>query len=92
MNPSWAAVVAAGALFAVVDWRWIKRPFFGALLVAGIGGGIIVVNVSPFSFGTGGYYMEGVLLSALSALALAGYVFAIVAQFIWRRIGGRGPS
>lgn len=92
MNPSWAAVVAAGALFAVVDWRWIKRPVFGALLVAGIGGGVIVVNASPFSFGTGGYYMEGVLLSAVSALALAGYVFAIVVQFIWRRIGSRGPS
>ena len=92
MNPSWAAVVAAGVLFAVVDWRWIKRPVFGALLIAVIGGGVIVVNLSPFSFGTGGYYIEGVLLAALSALALAGYVFAIVVQFIWRRVGSRGPS
>ena len=88
----WAAVVVAGALFAVVDWRWIKRPVFGALLVAGVLGGTIVINVSPFTFGTGGYYMEGVILSAGSALALVGYVFAMAGQFACRRIGGRGPS
>jgi hypothetical protein len=29
----WAAVVVAGALLAVADWRWIKRPVFGALSV-----------------------------------------------------------
>jgi hypothetical protein len=65
----WAAVVVAGALLAVADWRWIKRPVFGALLVAGVLGGAIVINVSPFTFGTGGYYMEGVIISAGSALA-----------------------
>jgi hypothetical protein len=88
----WAVVVVAGVLCAFGDWRWIKRPVFGVLLVAGIVGGIIVTNVSPFNFATGGYYMEGVILAALSALALAGYVFAIVIQFIWRRVRGRHRS
>jgi hypothetical protein len=76
----------------MVDWRWIKRPVCGVLLVAGIVGGIIVTNVSPFTFGTGSYYMEGVLISAGSALALAGYVLAAIGQFASRRIRGHGPS
>jgi hypothetical protein len=88
----WAAIVVAGAVLAVVDWRWIKRPVCGALLVGAVGGGIIVTNVSPFTFGTGGHYMEGVLISAGSALALVGYVLAAVGQFAWRRISGHGPS
>jgi hypothetical protein len=88
----WAAVVVAGALLAVVDWRWIKRPVFRALLVAGVLGGAIVINVSPFTFGTGGYYMEGVIISAGSALALVGYVCTIVGQFAYRRIRGHGSS
>jgi hypothetical protein len=88
----WAAVVVAGALLAAVDWRWIKRPVCGALLVAGVGGGIIVTNVSPFTFGTGSYYMEGVLIAAGSALALVGYVVAALGQFACRRIRGHGPS
>ena len=88
----WTAVVVAGALLAIVDWRWTRRPVFRALLVTGIVGGIIVTNVSPFDFVTGGYYMEGVIISGGSALALAGYVFAIVVQFIWRRFSARDPS
>ena len=88
----WAAVVVAGALLAVVDWRWIKRPVFGALLVLGVLGGAIATNVSPFTFGTGGYYMEGVIISAGSALALVGYVCAIAGQFACRRIGGHDHS
>ena len=89
---AWAAVVVAGALFAVVDWRWIRRPIFGLLLAAGVGGGIVVTQVSPFTFGAGGYYMEGVLVAAGSALALTGYVFAAGCQFARRRIGRHGPS
>lgn len=82
----------AGAVLTVVDWRWIRRPVCGALLIAGIIGGIIVTNVSPFTFGTGSYYMEGVLISAGSALALVGYVLAAVGQFVCRRIRRHGPS
>ena len=89
---AWAAVVAAGALFAVVDWRWIGRPIFGVLLAAGVGGGIVVTQVSPFTFGAGGYYMEGVLVAAGSALALTGYVFAAGGQFLRRCLGRHGPS
>ena len=88
----WAAVVIAGAVLAVVDWRWIKRPVCGALLVTGGVGGIIVTKESPFTFGTGSYYMGGVLISAGSALALVGYVFAAIGQFVRRRISGHGPS
>ena len=82
----------AGGVLAVVDWRWIRRPVCGALLVIGIVGGIIVTNVSPFTFGTGSYYMEGVLITAGSALALAGYALAAIGQFARQRIRGHGPS
>ena len=81
-----------GAALAIVDWRWIKRPACGALLVIGIVGGIIVTNASPFTFGTGSYYMEGVLISAGSALALVGYVLAAIGHFVCRRIRRHGPS
>jgi hypothetical protein len=88
----WVGVVAIGALFAILDWRWIGRPLFGALLAAGVAGGIVITKVSPFDFSSGGYFMEGVLLSAGSALALVGYVIAAVWQFArqWlRRHGGQ---
>jgi hypothetical protein len=89
---TWAGVVAVGALLAVVDWRQIRRPVFGVLLVAGVVAGLIIEQVSPFSFGGGSHYMEGVLLSAGSALALTGYVFAAVGQFVCPSTGGRRPS
>jgi len=88
----WAGIVVVGVLFAVVDRRWIRRPVLGVLLVAGIVGGFVVEQVSPFSFGTRNHFMEGVLLSAGSALALIGYVFAVIWQFVRRRIGGHSPS
>ena len=88
---AWAAVVVAGALLAVVDWRWIRRPVFGVLLAAGVGVGIIVTKVSPFTFGTGGYYMEGVIAAAGSALALTGYVFGAGWHFFRRLIRRHGP-
>jgi len=84
----WAGVVAIGALFAVLDRRWTRRPIFGVLLLAGVVGGLITTDVSPFSFGGGSYYMQGVLISAGSALALVGYVFAMVFQFALRLLGG----
>ncbi len=65
---------------------------FGLLLVAGIGGGFIVEKVSPFSFGAGDHYMEGVILSAGSALGLIGYVFAVGWHFVSRSIGGPSPK
>ena len=85
----WTGVVAAGALLAVVDRRWIGRPVCGVLLVAGVGAGFVIEEVSPFSFGGGSHYMEGVLVSAGSALGLIGYVLAAIWQFVRRRIGGR---
>ena len=78
----WGGVIAIGALFAVLDRRWIRRPLFAVLLVAGVIGGLIITRVSPFTFGGGDHYMEGVILSAGSALALAGYAFAVVWGFV----------
>jgi hypothetical protein len=88
----WAGVVAVGALLAVIDRRQIRCPVFGLLLAAGIVAGFVIEQLSPFSFGAGSYYMDGVLVSAGSALALIGYVFAVVWQFGRQRIGGRRPS
>jgi formate hydrogenlyase subunit 3/multisubunit Na+/H+ antiporter MnhD subunit len=88
----WAGIVVVGALLAVIDRRQIRRPVFGLLLVAAVVGGFIVEKVSPFSFGVRNYYMEGVIISAGSALALIGYIFAVVWQFVRRRIGWHSPS
>jgi hypothetical protein len=88
----WAGVVAAGCLLAVVDRRWIRYPVFGVLLVSGVGGGFLVEKVSPFSFGVESHYMEGVIVSAGSALALIGYVLALAWQLVRRRIGVHTPS
>ena len=85
----WAGVGVFGALLAIVDRRQIRRPVFGVLLVIGVVAGFIIEQVSPFSFGVGSHYMEGVLVSAGSALALIGYV---ITQFVCRSIGARRPS
>ena len=84
----WAGVIAIGAVLAILDRRWTRWPLFGVLLVTGVVGGLIITEVSPFSFGGGSYYMQGVLISAGSALALVGYVFAMVFQFALRLLGG----
>lgn len=92
----WAGIVVAGALLAVVDRRQLKFPVLGVLLAAGIVAGFVIEQLSPFSFGAGSYYMDGVLLSAGSALALIGYVFAVVWAVVWqfarRRSGAGRPS
>ena len=81
---AWAGVVVIGILLAVLDRQWIRWPLFGALLVTGVGGGLIITEISPFSFGGGSYYMQGVLIAAGSALAVVGYVFAIAWLFALR--------
>ena len=47
----WGGVIAIGALLAVLDQRWIRRPLSAVLLVAGVIGGLIITRVSPFTFG-----------------------------------------
>jgi hypothetical protein len=74
----WGGIIAIGVLLAVVDWRWIGRPLFAVLLVAGVIRGLIITKVSPFTFAGGDHYMEGLILAAGSALALAGYALAVV--------------
>ena len=84
----WAGIVAVGVGLAILDRRWIRRPLFAVLLLAGIVGGLIITKVSPFTFVGGDHYMEGVIVSAASALAMIGYVFAAAWQFARRRLGG----
>lgn len=74
----WGGIAAIGALLAVLDWRWIGLPVFAVLLVAGVIGGLIITEVSPFTFAGGDHYIEGLILAAGSALALAGYAPAVV--------------
>ena len=86
-----AVLIAIGAVLAISDWRWIQRPYLGVLLIAGLGAGLITTQVSPFNFADGGYYMQGVLVAAGAALALAGYVLGAVLQFAIRHVRGRRP-
>jgi hypothetical protein len=93
---TWGAVVAVGALLALLERRWTKWPWLGLLPLAAIGGGLLVMQLSPFSFGGGSHYMEGVLISGAGGLALIGYVPTYVLAMGWqlvrRRRGGRGPG
>lgn len=82
----WALVVLAGVPLAIADWRMIKRPIFGVLLILGISAGAAVTFFSPFNFADGGYYIEGIVVSAGSALVFIGYVPASLAIFLWRRL------
>jgi len=81
----WTAVFASGAVFRLIDGSWIKRPVLGLLMLAGIPAGAIMTQVSPFNFADGGLYMQGVLLSLASGLALIGYLLAWLAEFARRR-------
>jgi hypothetical protein len=85
----WTGIVAIGAVVAVIDRRLIGWPVCGALLVAGIVGGLIITQMSPFSFGGGDHYMEGVIISAGSALAVVGYGVATVWQCARRLLRGQ---
>jgi hypothetical protein len=86
----WAVIVAVGIGLAALDRRWIGWPLFAALLLAGIIGGIATTKVSPFTFAGGDHYMQGVIVSAASGLAMIGYVFSAAWHFIRRRLGGNG--
>jgi len=88
----WAVVVIVGALLAIVDWRKIRLPVFGALLLVMIAGGFLITTYSPFNFGDGGYYMEGVLLSAGSALAFAGYLAASLVLLVEKLVRRKGKT
>jgi hypothetical protein len=81
---SWAAVVVIGGLLALLERRWTRWPWLALLFLAGIGAGLLVMQLSPFSFGGGSHYMEGVLLSGAAGLALIGYVPAYVLAVGWQ--------
>jgi hypothetical protein len=85
----WTVILAIGAGLAVLDWQWIRRPVFVVLLLAGIGGGLVTMQVSPFNFADGGYSLQGLLVAVGSAVALIGYVAAAAVQFGARYVGRR---
>jgi hypothetical protein len=91
----WALTGATGATLAVVDWRAFLRPWFALLLTVGIARGYAVTLVGPFTFGGDDYYMQGVLLSMLLALALVGYGVLTLVWLGWRwtrrREGAQAP-
>jgi len=87
----WAAVVVAGGVFAVLEWRWTRWPVFGLFLVAGLVGGAMTTQLSSFTFGGDSYYMQGVLISGGSALALGGYAFTLVCRLAIRLLVRRSP-
>jgi hypothetical protein len=80
----WASILALGAVLAVLDWRWIRRPACAVFLLACICGGFITTKVSPFNFADGGYYLQGALVFAASALALISYFVTAAAQLATR--------
>ena len=85
----WTAGVVAGAVLGMCDWRWIRRPLFGVLLVALLCGGLITMQVSPFNFADGGYAMQGLLAAGAAGLALVGYAAIGAVLFAMRCIRGR---
>jgi hypothetical protein len=85
---AWAAMVIVGIVLAVIDRRWIGRPLFGVLVLTGVAAGFVITRASPFTFGGGDHFMEGVLISGGSALALAGYVLASVWRLARQHLGG----
>jgi hypothetical protein len=87
----WTAPVIAGAVLGMCDWRWIRRPWLGVLLVGVLCGGLITMQVSPFNFADGGYALQGLLAAGAAGLALVGYVAASIVQFAIQRSRGRRP-
>ena len=81
----WGSVVVLGAVFAVVDRRWIGRRMLLALLVLIALGGLATTQLSPFNFHSGGWYMQGVLVAGGAALALLGYA----PIWLWHVVRGR---
>jgi hypothetical protein len=87
----WITVVLVGVLLGICDWRWIRRPWLGVLLVAILCGGLITMQVSPFNFADGGYALQGLLAAGAAGLALIGYVATALVQFAIRWVRSRHP-
>jgi hypothetical protein len=71
----WAIPVVLGALMAFVDRLVMVSWYFAFLLLAGLLGGILRVFVGPFRYSGMGFSL---ILGGGSALALIGYVFALL--------------
>jgi hypothetical protein len=72
----------AGIAFAMIDRGILGRYILGGLLaLVAIGGGI-GMNLSPFTFHGGDYYIESLIAMLLALAALAGYVLATVGRSI----------
>jgi hypothetical protein len=74
----WSSVVVAGMAMAYIDRRLIGRKILAALLLLAVAGGLLITQFNPFSFGSSSHYMEGVIVSGGAALALTGYLVALL--------------
>lgn len=83
----WPAAVALGlgAAFAALDRCIIGRRVMAVLLMLVIAGATIGMNVSPFTFSGGDYYLLSAIAQLAAGIALGGYICAEV----WHRVRTR---
>jgi len=82
-------MVVLGAALAIIDRRVLGRWILACVLLAGVAAGMLITVASPFRFGGTSYYMEGVILSGGSILALIGYAVALLTFLGFRHFGGK---
>ncbi len=83
----WATVIALGVGLRVLELKRTSKPVAALALIAGAVVGFAMMKLRPFNFADGGLYMEGLLLSAACALALAGYLAATLWFVVRAQIG-----
>ena len=81
----WTLLALAGAILGVVDHRVIGIQVFGAILLVILLGSTAVQYIKPFSFADGDGFMQGVIGLTGAGGALAGYVPAWIASWVFRR-------
>ena len=84
----YGVALLAGVLFAVIDRRLIGRYVLAVLLVIAAAGGQLTMYFSPFTFGGGDHYMQGLIASLFALAGLAGYALAVVATWACGRMCG----
>ena len=72
----YAVALAIGAVCAVVDPRLFSRRYLAAVLVVIALAGAAGMNLSPFTFHGGDYYMESLIAMVAALVALGGYALA----------------
>ncbi len=80
----WGAMIVLGAIVSGVERRIWGHQWLWLLLLLVSAGGYYLTVISPFTFGTGGYYMQGIIICAGAALVLIGYVIGAIATTFFR--------